>query len=58
MLEIPLFLFSNSVKLMRKLNVIQMTDAKFTITENMSGKKNHFEGKNPIFSSLCIPGNG
>ena len=38
-LETPLFLLPNSVKLMRKLTLIQMTDARFTVTKNMSGKK-------------------
>ena len=38
-LETPLFLLPNSVKLMRKLTLIQMTDARFTVNKNISGKK-------------------
>ena len=45
-------------KTMRKLTIIQMTNVRFTVTENMSGKKNHFEEKTQTFSSLGISGNG
>ena len=43
---------------MRKMTLIQMTDAGFTVTEYMSGKKNHFEEKKTFFSSWGTPGNG
>ena len=43
---------------MRKMTLIQMTDAGFTVTEYMSGKKNHSEEKKPFFSSRGIPGHG
>ena len=37
---------------MRKMTLIQMTDAGFTVTEYMSGKKNHVEEKKLNFFLL------